>query len=45
MKNTAIKIPAKLLRLASGSSVADDTKQVRSVKTLNANMNMEILLT
>ena len=47
MKNTAIKIPAKLLRLASssGSSVADDKNQVPSVNTFNVNMNMKILLT
>jgi len=45
IRNTPIKIPAKLLRLASGSSVAVDTNQVPSVNPLSANMKTDILPT
>jgi len=45
IRNTPIKIPAKLLRLDSDSSVAVDTNQVPSVNPVSANIKTDILLT
>lgn len=44
IRNTPIKIPARLLRLASGSPVAVNKNQVSSVNRFNAKMNIKILL-
>ena len=45
IRKIPIKIPANLLRLASGSSVAVDTNQEPGINPVSANMRTDILLT
>lgn len=45
IRKTAIIIPAKLLRLASGSAVAVGRNRVLSVNRFSIKMNVKILLT
>lgn len=45
IRKMPIKIPANLLRLPSGSSVAVDRNQVPSINPVSVNMKTDILLT
>lgn len=45
IRKIPIKIPANLLRLASGSTVAVDKNQEPSVNPVSANMKSDIFLT